>query len=230
MMTAHNTPLLKRSAWASLMLASLSLAACTGPDLQVSRSSDVQQRAEVELVRLAHTVSPEEDYTDTPSLSTLDDIHAFFGDVSVGYGDVVFLDANAAVAPERLVAIEKFVRARGISYGGLQVLGSEPDAGTIVIYVERHVVTPPNCGEWRDEATRDRRNSPSFHHGCATAASLAMMVANPRDLIDGVNGASNTAAAITALKRLYHTRNEGITLKPTGVDVSLANLPSGSQN
>jgi pilus assembly protein CpaD len=46
-------------------------------------------------------------------------------------------------------------------------------------------VTPPPCPDWRKPATTDFNNQEGANFGCATETNLGLMVANPRDLVNG---------------------------------------------
>lgn len=183
-----------------LAVAALSaLAACSSGDLAVSSPSDMDLRPKVEMVRIAHDIAAEPSGGAQPSLASYDALYAFFERAEIGYGDAIVFDAGPNVAPERLKAFEKFVKARGLEFGGTHILGEQPGSGVITAYIERYIVIPPECGGWAPENTRDRRNNQSAYFACATTRNLALMVANPRDLIDGQAGAGN-GNAVSALQ------------------------------
>lgn len=46
-----------------------------------------------------------------------------------------------------------------------------------------YVAHPPECGYWPDNLSESRENVPYWNFGCAQSRNLAMMVANPNDLI-----------------------------------------------
>ena len=179
----------------------LGLTACAGENPAVSKVSDINLRPQVELVRLAYTLEAEEDGTEAPSLETLDAFYAFLEDTQAGYGDTVVFDVGKGVSETRTDGFARFVRARGLSYGGTAALGSIPDDGNITVYLERYIVIPPECGAWTQEATRDRRNEESAHWACATQRNLALMVASPRDLLEGQRGEGN-GNAVLGVQRL----------------------------
>jgi len=55
----------------------------------------------------------------------------------------------------------------------------------VEIVLERYVVTPPACPDWSRETGVDYANGPHTNFGCATTANLGLMIANPRDLVEG---------------------------------------------
>lgn len=176
----------------------LSLAACQHTAVSGPTASENILRNEVKMVRLPFRIQAEEDGTATPSDFTLNGIHLFLNSVGAGQADVIMLDAPDA-APERVQAVAQSLRNAGLVYGGTSPLGTTPAAGEIMLYVERYVVTPPNCGTWKAERSDNDMNNASAHHGCSTVANLGLMVANPRDLIAGQSGGNSTAAAVGAL-------------------------------
>lgn len=47
----------------------------------------------------------------------------------------------------------------------------------------RYVATAPECGNWSQDLGDDEKNLPYPNFGCSTQRNLALMVANPRDLV-----------------------------------------------
>lgn len=176
----------------------LSLAACQHTAVTAPAPSEKVMRNEVKMVRLPFRIAAEDDQTDTPSSYTLNGISLFLRSVNAGHADVIMLDSSD-VAPERVDAIIDHIKTAGLLYAGTSALGVEPAEGEITLYVERHIVVPPNCGNWAVETTGNDINNASAHHGCSTIANLGLMIANPRDLIAGQYSGNSTAAAVGAL-------------------------------
>lgn len=176
----------------------LALTACQHGSVTEPAISENIIRNEVKMVRLPFTVKAEDDGTSTPSSYTLAGINLFFRSVGAGHADVILLDAPD-VEQARIDEIAAHIRKSGLTYGGVSTLGPAPSEGTMTLYVERHIVVPPNCGVWRHETSSNQKNNASAHYGCATMANLGLMVANPRDLIAGQSGGNSTASAVGAL-------------------------------
>ncbi len=176
----------------------LSLAACNHTAATSPAPSEKIMRNEVKMVRLPFRIAAEDDETDTPSSYTLNGISLFLRSVNAGHADVIMLDSSD-VASERIDAIIDHIKTAGLLYAGTSALGVKPADGEITLYVERHIVVPPNCGTWSVETTGNDVNNASAHHGCSTIANLGLMIANPRDLIAGQNSGNSTAAAVGAL-------------------------------
>ena len=180
-----------------LGLGLLALGACAHTDVAQPAPGETPMRNEVTMVRLTHIIAPEDDKTDTPSVATQAALQAFLTSVNAGYGDIIMLDS--ASGPDRVAALVKLIQKRGLVYGGEATLGSMPEDGAIMVYVERYIVTTPNCMQWPDETSNNTRNNASSYFGCADTTNLGLMVANPRDLIAGQNGGNSTAAAVGAI-------------------------------
>lgn len=56
-------------------------------------------------------------------------------------------------------------------------------AETITISYDRIAAVAPKCGDWSEHVVRNPQNLPSNNFGCASQRNLAMMVANPTDLL-----------------------------------------------
>ena len=202
----------------------LTLAACQHNAVTAPSPSETIKRNEVKMVRLPFRIAAEDDKTDTPSSYTLNGISLFLHSVSAGHADVIMLDSNG-VAPERLEAIADHIKAKGLIYAGASALGVKPAEGEITLYVERHTVIPPNCGNWRVETSGNDVNNASAHHGCSSIANLGLMIANPRDLIAGQSSGNSTAAAVGAIySPKAMSTGPTMTLSLDG----LANLPAPS--
>ncbi len=194
-MTTIKSPLVKLL---TLAAAGLSLAACQHGSVTEPAVSETVMRNEVKMVRLPFTIKAEDDDTTTPSSYTLAGVNLFLRSVNAGHADVVLLDAPN-VDQARINEIAAHIKRGGFVYGGTSTLGAAPADGEITLYVERHIVVPPNCGFWRSETSSNDKNNASSFHGCASMANLGMMIANPRDLIAGQGNGNSTASAVGAL-------------------------------
>lgn len=182
--------------FASMLAVGGVLAACQPTALSGPVPAETITRNEVRMVRIPYSIQPEIDGTETPSNYTLNSINVFLRSSNVAYGDLILLDTSS-VSATRAEAIEAYIREAGLPYGGSMPLGEVPLDGSMTLYIERHIVTPPECGIWGPQNHED--NNASSHLGCATAANLGMMVASPRDLIMGQSGGNSTAAAVGAI-------------------------------
>ncbi len=182
----------------AIALCALSVTACQHTNVAEPSLNDSVSRNSVQMVRLPFEIRSEQDGTDSLSNVTLASLGGFLASVSVNYADVIMLDGPNA-SPERISAIEDYIRESGLIYAGTSALGAEPNSGSVMLYVERYTVTTPKCGNWAPETSNNTRNNVSSFLGCSNTANLGLMVANPRDLVSGQSGNNSTAAAVGAI-------------------------------
>ncbi|MEX0298336.1 MAG: CpaD family pilus assembly lipoprotein [Kordiimonas sp.] len=206
----------------AVALCALSVSACQHTNVAEPSLNDTVSRNSVQMVRLPFEVKSEQDGTDSLSNVTLASLSGFLSSVNVSYADVIMLDGPNA-SSERISAIEDFIKESGLIYAGRSALGAEPRSGSVMLYVERYVVTTPKCGNWAPETSNNTRNNVSSFLGCSNTANLGLMVANPRDLVSGQSGNNSTAAAVGAI----YTPT---TKKPAGpsMTLSLEGMPTGT--
>ncbi len=93
---------------------------------------------------------------------------------------------------------------RRLAGTGIRVLAAPEETaaqgGAYSATFVRLVVTPPNCGDWSDDADFD--NKPDAHWGCSQVSNLARMVADPNDLLAGreADAPYNTQADMLAIR------------------------------
>jgi len=182
---------------ACLGLGLLGLGACQHTDAGTTASPQVMRNT-VHMVRLPLEIQAEPDGTDSLSNVSINKIHSFLMSIEAGYGDVLMLDAPSA-SPDRIKAIETMIKGRGLVYAGIGAYGEAPEDGSVILYVERYQVIPPNCNYWPVETSGNQRNNDSPFHGCANTINLGLMVADPRDLVAGRSNGNSTAAAVRAV-------------------------------
>jgi len=176
----------------------LSLTACQHTDVAAPSLTETVARNSVQMVRLPLEVRTEVDGTDTLSAVTVTALDSFLNSIEAGYGDVIMLDGPEA-SPDRVKALETYVRSRGLVYAGTSTLGAKPQSGSVILYVERYLVTTPNCNYWPEVTSGQEKNNDSLFHGCSTTINLGLMIADPRDLIAGKSSRNSTAAAVSAI-------------------------------
>jgi pilus assembly protein CpaD len=61
---------------------------------------------------------------------------------------------------------------------------TSPELGpTLKLSYEQPAAVPPQCGDWSEDVGLNPERLPYPNHGCATQRNVALMVANPRDLV-----------------------------------------------
>lgn len=182
------------------VIALVSVSACVPSAAQYSGAAN-EKRNEVRMVRLTHAV----DVSDNGQLSSAAaaSLDLFLSENSVGYGDSLSLDAGDMPAGDLdRGAISNQLRSHGLLLSSQQTIaGAMPAEGTIVLVVDRYVVTTPNCNDWSMSSKPNYANAESAGFGCSSRSILGLMVANPRDLVQGQeDDGPNASAAGKAIK------------------------------
>lgn len=137
-------------------------------------------------------------------------LDAWFTSLSLGYGDVVYVDGAYAYGARTDVA-----RVTG-KYGllvspGAPVTAGAIQPGTVRVVVSRTRASVPDCPNWDRPPSPDFQNKQMSNYGCALGANMAAMVAHPGDLVHGREGEA-LVDGLTASKAIQSYR----TAKPTG--------------
>ena len=193
---------------ALLGLSLVALAACEHTSTGTAGLNQNVIRNSVQMVRLPLEIRSEADATDSLSGHTEASIQGFLKGVNAGYGDIIMLDGPSA-SPERLAAVENLIARTGLTYGGTSALGTKPNDGTIMLYVERYIVQSPNCNYWPDEPSGQTKNNDSSFHGCTSRINLGLMIANPRELVSGHYSGTSTKTAVEAINAPQSTTQSG---------------------
>ena len=186
-------------------IALVSVSACVPSEAQYSGAAS-EKRNEVRMVRLTHTVEVyDKRYLSAEAIAGLD---RFISENRVGYGDTLSLDAGDEAAGEKgRKVIRSLLLKRGLRLDpNPTIAGALPADGTVVLVVDRYVVTTPNCSDWSMKSKPNYANAPSPNFGCTTRALLGQMVANPRDLIQGEEYTGPESSAATNAVETYLNR------------------------
>lgn len=152
--------------------------------------TDVQssRQAEVTWVDLPHEVMFD---VGEHHLSALEKerLDTFLGSMDVAATDSVVIDPGSTrggIVEPRIEALSDYI-GRHVPESSISIshLGWAETDERMRIIVGRYVVTPPNCPNFQAPSHRNSNNLESSNHGCATATNLALMVADPGDLIRG---------------------------------------------
>ncbi|HUC65543.1 MAG TPA: CpaD family pilus assembly lipoprotein [Stellaceae bacterium] len=131
-------------------------------------------------------------------------LRAFLSSSGVTADDHVYLEtaSDDRLAAQRIGSVSRELDQRGI---GAKVLpASERDVGadSLLVKVERYVVTLPNCPDWTKSPYQSHDNQVASNYGCTTATDFGLMVADPRDLVVGRTlGPAEGDPAIAAIER-----------------------------
>lgn len=149
----------------------------------------------VDFLRFEHDVVYRGGALDPSSLEAVR-LSIFLREIQVQPSDTILV--SGGTSGQRMALRRQFAYRRLVAHD-TGVIGA-PDR--VRVAVERYIVTPPTCPDWSKPVGEDPQNTPPPNFGCATTANLGMMVANPRDLIQGRSpGTSDGAAVSAAIKR-----------------------------
>ena len=170
---------------AAIALMSLGLSACLPAKSQWSEN-DTIKRNSVSLHHITYDLTFKADETGLTDAQA-GELDRFLGRSLAGYGDEFAMDTGSSDADaSRREAIASYLRSQGLSVSTQPVVyGGAVGPNTVRLVLNRYVVTPPPCPDWRKPAGTDFNNQSSGNFGCATETNLGLMVANPRDLVAG---------------------------------------------
>ena len=120
----------------------------------------------------------------------------WFDAMSLGYGDRVSIadgeSANRAVRETVANLVARY---------GLLLAGDAPanvgnvGTGRVRLVISRATAHVPGCPNWSDRSEIDYNNRTGSGYGCAVNSNLAMMVADPIDLVEGRSSRSDLRVA-----------------------------------
>lgn len=114
----------------------------------------------------------------------------------LGYGDHVALDDPASEAPGARAEVAGLIARYGLILDdAAPVSQAAVTPATIRVVVSRTRAAVPGCPDWSRDSSLDWNQNTSSNYGCATNSTLAAMVANPADLVQGRTGRGTTDPA-----------------------------------
>ena len=141
-------------------------------------------------------------------------LDGWFRSLQLGYGDAIYVDGPYSDGARADVA-----RIAG-RYGLLVSSGAPVTAGSVApgsvrVVVSRTRANVPNCPDWSVPSQPNLENATMSNFGCGVNSNLAVMVANPEDLIHGREGSglsdTNTASrAIGVYRTTPPTGSKGL--------------------
>lgn len=210
---------------AGIAMVSLGLSACLPAKSQWS-ANDTIKRNTVSLHHITHDLKFAADQTGLTDAQAAE-LDRFLGRSMAGYGDEFAIDAGSdATDTDRRQAIIAYLRSRGLSVSAQPaVYGSKPAPNTVRLILNRYVVTPPPCPDWRKPAGEDYNNQVGSNFGCTTETNLGLMVANPKDLVAGKTlGPADGEQAAKAIENY----RAGKTPEPTAMSTKSGGSSGGS--
>ena len=127
-------------------------------------------------------------------------LDAWLRSLEAGYGDTLFVD-DATPGSARTTAVGAVGKQYGLEIApGAPVTVGRTAEGGVRVVLSRSEAYVPGCPKWENEGSIDYANAQSAGFGCGVNGSLAVMVADPKDLIRGRDsgGLSDTRALSSA--------------------------------
>ncbi len=151
-------------------------------------------------------------------------LNDWFSTIRIGYGDRISVDNPN---PYDGNASRSAVAAVAARYGLLvsdtaPVTAGEIAPGTLRVVVSRVAAHVPNCPDWSRPSQPENNGSIASNYGCATNSSLAAMIADPNDLIEG-RQSSGVASTLQTYKSVDAYRKK----EPTGAGALKAEAVGG---
>lgn len=127
---------------------------------------------------------------------------------------------NADMAYQTATAVRSFLRERGVN--DAMIMAEMVDATGqsmpgITLKFASSEATAPDCGGF-DDMTKSYHNTTSRNFGCATAANMAAMIANPRDLVEPREFEAGRADRTTLGTEMYTAGEVETTTASTATD------------
>ena len=169
-------------------------AACTSPSVDLGRlpvyPSDSYVNHPIPVARSVATLAlPGADAGAALSATEIARLDGFLGEfVAGGHGPLSVTVPTAG--QEQALAKAKRIVARALDRGlrggevSLVVSTAESsDRNQIVLSYDTFVARVPACGDWSKESSNDVTNSVYSNYGCAMQHNVAILIANPADLL-----------------------------------------------
>jgi pilus assembly protein CpaD len=163
----------------------LALAGCTRTESEWTES-EAPNKLRVDLVRLQHDVAFAFNST-KPADGENEEFIAFLDRAGVTPDDNVYLRAANAdlLTTARMAQLSDRFARRGVAVTTLPPAAENVSIDDVQVFVERYVVTPPDCPNWTKYPYGSHDNAVASNYGCSDATNFAHMIANPRDLVSG---------------------------------------------
>jgi pilus assembly protein CpaD len=143
--------------------------------------------------RVTHTVMYENNKLSTTEQTAL---VAFLNSVGPGFSDRLTLeDSNPENSQARIDAVAKILGRLGVQLAGIR-RAVDVTPGTSRLVLSRASVNSDECPDHTGEIKNNFKNATSSNFGCATRDTLARMVADPTDLIEGRPLGGQNAAVV----------------------------------
>lgn len=165
----------------------LALGACaTQPTPAEIPMSDTAKSLTVERVRVQLATAFAPGRSDL-SVAEAERLETFIDQAGLRPDDKAYIAVATSdpLARSRVQHVSALLAQRGIGVVPVAPPASGVGPNRVLLMADRYVVKAPSCPNWTDSSATPHTNTPDSDFGCATQSNLALMVANPRDLVVG---------------------------------------------
>ncbi len=199
---------------AALLTASCAGGAFNGPEDAMTVAEEHPISVDSQTVTLTLNVDPQ-----TTELSGVENarLRAFADSyLNNGHGPLTVTAPSGTATDfegqEAASDIRKALHAAGIPWsainGATYRTGGSADGDQLILSFTRYVATPSKCGVWSDTRARTYKNLRSSNYGCATMNNIAVMLADPHDLIEPAESTPRDGVAAVRAIELYRTGDD----------------------
>ncbi len=196
--------------------AALRLALVLGAGLMISGCAGVPTNAMLDSVHqpvVAHTDYTFDMVTGVNGASQAEKarLAGWFDTMDLRYGDRVAIEDPLTSEATRS-AVEQVAAHYGILVSrDVPASTGYVNAGTARVLITRATASVPHCPDWSGDDQANPYNATSTNFGCAVNSNLAVMVANPDDLLHGAasNGQTTARRSAKAIDSLWATPTAG---------------------
>lgn len=135
-------------------------------------------------------------------------LQGWFDAMGVRYGDRIAIeDPSLYGIAGAQAAIRAMVERRGLLLTDSAPVTTGPvPEGSLRVVITRASAHVPGCPDWASKSSMNFNNATSSNYGCATNSNLAVMVADPNDLIKGATTERNDPTAATRPIRTFREK------------------------
>ena len=166
--------------------------------------------------------------------SEQESLSAFLQAAQVATDDPVYLEATAGdrLGASRITTLSRDLTRQGYSVATLPAAPDAVPPNSLLVVVERYVVTPPDCPNWTKSSSGDHDNAPTSNFGCSNVTNLGLMVADPRDLVVARQlGPASAAQAGLAIQRYMAGKTSPLPAASAGSTYNVTvNRSGGTEN
>lgn len=115
-------------------------------------------------------------------------LSGWMGSLKLGYGDRIAIDDPAFGSNARADVASQAARFGLLVTDDAPVTGAPITPGTVRIVVSRTKASVPGCPDFSRVREPEFESNSSSNQGCSVNSNLAVMIANPTDLVRGAPG------------------------------------------